>query len=175
MTSVIALQGNSMNIMKLSCEDICKYKLYRYSTDVNGCSIYFIYLQTDEKCVIGSKFFNTEINGEIIFIKTTYNSSSRLNNLIPINYTDIPQLTEYIDYNIVLEPTPDIDMITTMDNSMDNSMDLSLLCLEMDLSYELSYDNDNENDNIIDINMDINNENIEMLDQYNNYFETIGF
>jgi hypothetical protein len=96
MPSTIAMIGTSINTIQLDYVDICQYEFKKYLTDIDGHEIFIIFLETNDLCTVGTRFFNTCIRGEILFIKSYWDCKLQLHKLISINYNNIPNLPECI-------------------------------------------------------------------------------
>jgi hypothetical protein len=141
MSSVIAMIGMSINLIKLNYVDICQYTFKKYLTDTDNREIFIIFLETDEICVFGTKFFNQEIKGEILFIKTYWDSNLQSFAIIPINYNDIPNLTDCIEsmpnHNVLF--TNSLYTNTKPESIDDNTLDIDMS--NLNLGYQSTCNN----------------------------------
>lgn len=121
---LIQLFDGNIDIINLYYDDIVSFPLEKYSIAPDGDFIYMIHIKSDVKCVIGSEILNKDIYGYILFTKVNKNCDiTKKYEIRSIEYSDLPELIEYVIDNIDMDINLDDDESVMNDIELDNYYD----------------------------------------------------
>lgn len=95
---ILEVSDSRAAIIQMKFKEITHFPWQKYSTDPKtGEEIYVLHFPDETKCELGSKIFQKDIYGRIIFVKAKQTKIST------IDFDDIPEILEHMITGLSLE------------------------------------------------------------------------